>query len=114
MAKKSSGAGIFALATGLIAGAAAVFFSNKENRKMVKKELTKVEKEAERITKEVQKDPKKFAKKVQSNTLKLANKVAKEVKKDSKAVLKTEQKLIKKVISSPALRVVGKKVSKKK
>ncbi len=68
MSKKSSGGvGLFALATGLAAGAAAIFFSNKENRKMVKKEVMKVEKEAVKLSKEAKKNPQKFAKKVQGN-----------------------------------------------
>lgn len=100
MAKKSSGAGLFALATGLVAGAAAVFFSDKKNREMVKKEVVKVEKEAMKVAKEVKKDPKKFAKKVEANVVKAEKKLQKQV--------------MKKVSSSPALKAVGKKTAKKR
>ncbi|CAN5269555.1 hypothetical protein BH10PAT2_BH10PAT2_2430 [soil metagenome] len=106
MAKKSGGVGLFALAAGLAAGATAIFFSDKKNRTMVKKEVMKVEKEAVKLTKEAKKNPQKFAKKVQGNA-------KRSVAKASKQVKSAEKKVAKKVSSSPALRAVGKKAKKK-
>ena len=139
MANKSrnSSAGLLALVTGVAAGAAAVFLSKKENREMAKKELLKAEKKVKAVTAEARKNPKKFADKVEKKGAVLAKKVIKEVKKDSKVVAKkaavAEKKVVKavkaakpaekaavksaaaaveKVTTSPALKVVGKKVKK--
>jgi len=96
MSKKSSGGvGLFALATGLAAGAAAIFFSDKKNRQMVKKEVMKVEKEAMKVSKDVRSSAKKS------------------VSKASKKVKTAEKKAVKRVTSSPALKAVGKKAKKK-
>ncbi len=100
MPKKSTGTGLFALITGAVAGAAAVFFSDEKNRKMVKKEFTMVEKGAVKASKEIQKNPTKFVKKVE--------------KKVVKAEKKLQKQVVKKVSNSPALKAVGKKIAKKK
>jgi hypothetical protein len=107
MPNKRSSTGMFALLTGVAAGAAAVFFSKKENRQMAKKELVKAEKTAMKVSAEIKKDPKKFAKKVERQGKVLAKKAVREASRDIK-------KMEKKVKSSPALKKVGKKSSKKR
>jgi len=103
MARKNS-SGLLALVTGMAAGAAAVFLSQKENREKTKKVLYKAEKKIAQASKEAQKNPQKFAKKV-----------VKEVKKDAKKVVhkakvaeKKAVKVVKKVKNSPVLQAVGK------
>jgi hypothetical protein len=79
MSKKSGG--ILALALGVVAGAAAMFLSKKENREMVKREAVKAGKKAKVMGKEFKKNPKKFIKKE-------AAVVKKAVIKGEKAVVK--------------------------
>jgi hypothetical protein len=80
MAKKDS-SGLIALLAGVAAGAAAVFFSKKENRDMVKREAVKAEKAVVSVAKEAKKNPKKFAKKVGRNVAAAEKKAARTIAK---------------------------------
>ncbi len=114
---KRNGSGLAALIAGVAAGAAAVFLSKKENREKTKKVLRTAEKKIVKVSKEVKKDPKKFAKKVERKGKVLAKKAVKEAAKDIKKIevqaVVAEKKLVKKAKSSPALKAVGKTISKK-
>jgi hypothetical protein len=117
MAKKPTG-GLVALVAGVAAGAAAVFFSKKENREMVKREAVKAGSKAKAVASEVRKDSKKVAKKVQAQGKKLAGKVVREARKDAKKagkrVVAAEKAVARKVKSSPVLKAVGKKAGKRR
>ncbi len=88
MAKKNVG-GVLAFLTGLAAGAAALFLSKEENRTAVKRTAVKVGRKAQKLEKEIAKNPKKFVKKTEA-------KMAKAVKT---AVKKVETKVAKKVVA---------------
>lgn len=90
MARKDA-SGLVALLAGVAAGAAAVFFSKKENREMVKREAVKAEKVVASAAKEVRKDPKKFAKKV------------------GRKVSAAEKKAARTIAKSPVFKKVGKR-----
>ena len=92
MPKKNVG-GLLAFATGVAAGAAALFLSKKENRTMVKREAVKVGKKAKKIEKEIAKNPKKFVKKTEVKMAKAVKKAVKKAEvKMAKAVAKKRRK----------------------
>lgn len=88
MAKKNLG-GVLAFATGLAAGAAALFLSKKENREMVKRGAVKAGKKAKKVAAEIKKNPKKFAK---ATVAKAKTSVTKAVKKAGTKVKKVVAK----------------------
>lgn len=102
--KKSSSGNLFALLTGLVAGAAAVFFSKKENREKARETIKKAEKEIGKAAAEVQKNPKakKLIKKVRTEGKKIAQKA-------ERKMVAAEKMVETKVKKSPVLRAVGKK-----
>ena len=91
MSKKSSG-GLIALALGVVAGAAALFFSKKENRENVKKAVKSASVKAKALKKEIQADPKKFARKVEQQGKKAVQKSVAAVKAKVEKVRKTRRK----------------------
>ncbi len=100
MAKKSGN--FLALLTGMAAGAAAVFFSDKKNRQMAKKTAQK----AAKLKEEYDKDPSGFKKKAKAE----GKKIAKEVQ--TSAQKKAAQ--VKKQVKSKATKKVAKKVASQK
>ena len=82
MAKKSGN--FFALLTGMAAGAAAVFFSDKKNRQMAKKTAQK----AVKLKEEYDKDPAGFKKKAKAEGKKLAKEVRTSAQKKAAQVKK--------------------------
>lgn len=72
-------AGLFPMLVGVVAGAAAVFFSDKKNQEKAKKAVAKGKASLKKISAEVKKDPEAFAKK-------MVKKVSAEVKKIDKKV----------------------------
>lgn len=82
MPKKPSGLGVMALIAGLTAGAAAVFFSKKENRERTVKEAKKLVTEAKKASKKIQTNPK--VKKLAAQGRTLAKKVTTSARKVAK------------------------------
>jgi hypothetical protein len=80
MPKKNVG-GLIAFATGVAAGAAALFLSKKENRQMVKAKAVKAGKKVKQVAAQVKKNPKKFAKQAVSKAVKTVKAKAKVVAK---------------------------------
>jgi hypothetical protein len=82
MAKSSSKApGIIAAIAAITAGAAAVFFSKKENRDMARAELGKAAVKARKLRKVVRQEAPKVAKKVKASGQKLAAQAVKAANK---------------------------------
>ena len=81
MAKKSGN--LFALITGFVAGAAAVFLSKPENRIQAEKTAKKITTKAKQLKAEYQKNPQAFEKKVKAQAKKVIKKtiVSKTAKK---------------------------------
>lgn len=72
---------------GAVAGAAAVFFSDKKNREKASKAVTKSKVQLKKLSTEVKKNPEAFAKK-------MANKASAQIKKlNRKIVAKTTKKV---------------------
>jgi alkyl hydroperoxide reductase subunit AhpF len=97
MSKKSSG--LFTLLTGVAMGAAAVFFSKKENRQEAQKVAKQVKTKAVTAAAEYKKDPTAFKKKVVSKGKAVAKKAVVAVRKKvatTAAVKKTASKTKKK------------------
>lgn len=88
MPKKNVG-GMLAFLTGLAAGAAALFLSKEENRTAVKRTAVKVGRKAQKLEKEIARNPKKFVKKTEA---KVAKAVKTAVKKASAKVTKVVAK----------------------
>lgn len=86
MSKK---AGLFPILVGAVAGAAAVFFSDKKNREKAGKAVAKGKAKLKKVSDEVKKNPeafaKKMAKKVTTEAQKINKKISAEVKKAKKA-----------------------------
>ena len=78
MSKK---AGVFPLLVGAVAGAAAVFFSDKKNQAKAKKMVAKGKAKLSKLSAEVKKNPEAFAKKV-------GEKVGKEIATQAKKIKK--------------------------
>lgn len=81
--------GVFPMLVGAVAGAAAVFFSDKKNREKANKVVTKSKAQLKKLSLEAKKDPEAFAKKVvkkASTQIKKINQqvTAKQNKKSSK------------------------------
>lgn len=81
MAKK--GNGLFTLLIGAAAGAAAVFLSDKQNRRQAEQELQKVTARTKKLARKIEKSP--TTKKVVRKTKKVAKVAVKEVSKQVKA-----------------------------
>ena len=79
MSKKSPG--LFTFVTGLVAGAAAVFFAKESNRELAAKEVKAATRAARKIKAEIKKNPKAFEKKMVKQGKKLANQALKTAKK---------------------------------
>ena len=86
MSKKT---GVFAFASGVLAGVGALFFSSKSNRNKTKKIAKKANAKAKQLKTEYQKNPKKFQARVKRQGKTLAKKVLK----------KSKSKLIRKKIT---------------
>jgi len=78
MSKKS---GVFPMLVGAVAGAAAVFFSDKKNREKAVKAVNQSKAQVKKIASEVKKNPEAFAKKMAKNVTAQAKKMAAKVKK---------------------------------
>ncbi len=81
--------GVFPMLVGAVAGAAAVFFSDKKNREKANKVVAKGKAQVKKLSLEAKKDPEAFAKKVvkkASTQIKKINQqvTAKQNKKSSK------------------------------
>lgn len=100
MAKKSGN--FLALITGIAAGAAAVFFSDKKNRQMAKKTAQK----AAKLKEEYDKDPAGFTKKAKAE----GKKIAAEVK--TSAQKKAAQ--VKRQVKQKATTAINKKTAPRK
>ncbi len=105
--RKGSGMGVFALLAGVAAGAAAMFFSKKENRAKTEQAVKKAEQAIDVARTEIKKNPKAFAKKVEKQGEKLAKKVV-------KSVTKTAQKVAKSKPTKAAMKAVRKTKKVKK
>lgn len=90
MSNKKSG--VLPLLVGAAAGAAAVFFSDKKNREMAKKKLAEGKLKAEKIKKEIEKNPEAFAKKTATQVQKGAKKIADQATVKAKKLVKDMQK----------------------
>lgn len=73
-------AGLFPMLVGVVAGAAAVFFSDKKNQEKAKKAIVKGKASLKKLSAEVKKNPEAFAKK-------MVKKVSSEVKKIDKKIV---------------------------
>ncbi|HOZ03708.1 MAG TPA: hypothetical protein PKX78_04445 [Candidatus Woesebacteria bacterium] len=86
MSKKT---GLFPLITGMIAGAAAVFFSDEKNRKMAKEKFSEAKTSAKQLKKKYDADPDKTIKEVvevvKTKGTAEAKKLSKKVKKIAKS-----------------------------
>lgn len=107
--KSGSAVGVAALVTGLVAGAAAIFFSDKKNRQNTAKAINTAGKEIKKVQAEIKRNPKAFAKKVEKQGAKLANQVVREASKELKKV----QKPVAKALSTSRGPVKTKKTAKK-
>lgn len=94
MAKKSGG--LLTLVTGLVAGAAAVFFADKKNRQETAKALDKAKTTALKAKEDYEKNPTAFKKKVKTQGKKLAQKVVKTAQTKVAKATKTTKKVAKK------------------
>ncbi len=79
MSNKKSG--VFPLLVGAVAGAAAVFFSDKKNQEKAKKAVAKGKAKLKSLSAEVKKNPEAFAKKVGKQVGVQAKKLAAKAKK---------------------------------
>lgn len=118
--KKNSGVSVFTLLAGVAAGAAALFFSKKENRDKTVEVVKNAEKKITEVSKEIKKDPKAFANKVVEEVSKKAKSVKKSAAKAKKAApakaaaaAKTTVSKAKKVAKAPAKKKASKTSSVK-
>jgi len=80
--------GVFPMLVGLVAGAAAVFFSDKKNREKANKVVAKSKAQLKKLSLEAKKDPEAFAKKVGTRISKEAKKINKKIVNKSKSFKK--------------------------
>lgn len=73
--------GLFPILVGAVAGAAAVFFSDKKNREKATKMVANGKTKLKKVSAEVKKNPEAYARKVASNVSKQAKKMVAKVKK---------------------------------
>lgn len=86
MAKKSSG--FLPLLAGIAAGAAAVFFSKKENRVLARKEIKAARTAAVKLKKELKANPKATVKRLEKKGERLIKKTVKQATKKTPAKAK--------------------------
>jgi len=99
MAKKSGN--FFALITGVVAGAAAVFLSKPENRIQAEKTAKKIGSKAKQLKAEYKKNPEAFEKKIKTQAKKVIKKaIEKKVVKKASSPKKVPSKIVKKKIAS--------------
>lgn len=92
MAKK---AGVFPLLVGAVAGAAAMFFSDKKNRDKAKKVAQQGKKKVLAMKKEAQKDPQAFARKTAAQAEQKARIFARKAKSEANKLAKRAEKEMK-------------------
>ncbi len=78
MSKKKNGLGT--LITGMVLGAAAVFFSKKENRDKAKKKADEAVKKSKELKKQLEDNPQQVVEEVSSQVKKAAKKVGDKIK----------------------------------
>lgn len=81
MAKNNGG--VLAFLTGAAMGAAAVFFSKKENRELAQKKLNETKKAAQKLKTDLKTNPEKVKKQVISKGKTIAGKVRRQIEKNS-------------------------------
>lgn len=77
MPNQKKSAGLLSLLTGAVVGAAAVFFSNKENRQKTKKVVTQTAAKAKALHHEIKNHPDRVASRIKSQAKKTADQVKK-------------------------------------
>ncbi|KUK79831.1 MAG: hypothetical protein XD95_0084 [Microgenomates bacterium 39_7] len=83
--------GLFAFLAGVTTGAAAVFFSKKENREKTKEVVDQTVGQAKKIKQEVEEHPEQVEKKVKDEAKKIVKKVKEEITKSGKKAEKDKE-----------------------
>jgi gas vesicle protein len=84
MSNKKSG--VFPMLVGAVAGAAAVFFSDKKNQEKAKKAVAKGKASIQKISNEVKKNPEAYAKKMAKKVTVEAKKIGKKIQDQAKKI----------------------------
>ena len=96
MSKNKNNKGLLPFLVGMVAGAAAVFFSKEENREKTKQALDETAKKAKKVKEDVEKNPekvKKQAKKKVEEVVKQARGRVAQVVKPKKEVAKPQEEV---------------------
>ncbi|MGD9129196.1 MAG: hypothetical protein PVJ09_01800 [Candidatus Woesebacteria bacterium] len=101
---KNKSKGLFTLITGMAMGAAAIFFSKKDNRVKAKKTVDKGMKAANKLRQELEENPDFVKKKIKKEAKEIGKKISKEIKSQTNKKKSKETKSQNK----------GKKLSSKK